>query len=419
MNFNLLELQQHEAAWLAYGKRRASRLRWKKATHAEVAATLNVAALTQKIEAHDKRVWIARAWFRLFTSIERQREMLVYCLGRDVFSALIALPMQSTLVAQRVNLDKLAAVTTRASRFSWFKKPLNAFMGWVREKMGSAVVVSDHQPEAEPIVQDDHVEVVLPVVLDTSAALAAFYEKMDQGLRELALLYRQCSDKLHKYETSDEILANFDACFKPYKEKLRELQLYYHPDKVSHEKAVAAGLTDERFVKEIDRAFLQIQPQYAALEAKRTARRDANSRIVELDRKLIESKQELARAREQRIIAMEESAKLRAEVEAELKAAAERRKVRETRENSARKYTETYNRNCEQLAELKATLAAVEGAILAKKAASTNNVNVHESVSSTNPTLSTNPSTFFATNNSPDQPVVGAADKPSDRPVLH
>ena len=110
MNINLVELEQHEAAWLAYGKRRASRLVWRKVTNADVAANLDVALLAQKIEAHDKRVWIARAAARLFTGIERQRELLAYRLGWGVLVALKASPTTQTMVVQQPHLDALKRI---------------------------------------------------------------------------------------------------------------------------------------------------------------------------------------------------------------------------------------------------------------------------------------------------------------------
>jgi hypothetical protein len=414
MNF-MPELQQHEDAWLAYGKRRASRLRWRKATNADVAATLNVAELTKKIEVHDKRVWIARAWVRLFTSIERQREMLVYCLGRDVLFALKASPVPSTLSAQQVNLDKLAAVAKRASRFSWFKKPLNAFMGWVREKIGSAVVVSEHQPAPsipvnpdEPHAEGRDGEPVLPVVLDTPEALARFHEKKEQDLCVLKQLYKHCSDHLYESETSLERLNRFDVCFKPYKDKLRELQLYYHPDKATPRKAKEAGLTDETFLNEVTAAFTrELQPQYAMLEEKRIAIKDRNNDSVELDRRIIEARQE-------RIIATEQTAKRRAELEvsiAEYKIYLEQsRKEKEARE------AEREARHCTraQLSELKGKLAAVETAILAKKSHSTSVLNHvgHDSngavVPPENVTCSSNPNTLFAMNSVPVEPAAEA-----------
>lgn len=285
MQISLVELMQHEAAWLAYGDRRASRLPWRKRTNADLAADLDVAQLAKKIEAHDQRVWIARAAARLFTNIERQRELLVYRLGYEVIAAIRTSPAIATIVAQQPTINKIMVHTVRASRFSWFKKPLSAFMGWVKQKVGpAALVVAVPQPRVaahEPLANapQNIPEMALPAELNTEAALERFRQQAANNKRELVIIYRACESRFMSIQTSAEKLEHFESCFQPFKKKLRELQLYYHTDKVSNEKAKAVGLDCDTFRVEAELAFKDIQP----LVEKTTNQRDGLKFFFERD----------------------------------------------------------------------------------------------------------------------------------------
>ena len=128
-----------EKARLAYGKRRASRLFWVKTTMHELAEKLHdeeINQLIEKISAYNKRWWPARAVIRLFTSISKQRELLMYRLINDIVTTLTqsADPL-TTLREKQPMLNQIAQVGQRAPRFAWFRRTFATWQDWIAKKL--------------------------------------------------------------------------------------------------------------------------------------------------------------------------------------------------------------------------------------------------------------------------------------------